>query len=127
MIERLPGQAVNMGRLICVLLAVLRLHSILFAKPVPVPGNITNHRWKWFKSCLGAIYGTYVNVHVPEADKGRYRTRKDTISTNVLAAFDRNCMFTYILPGWEGSTSDARVLRDPVSRVHGLKVPIGTT
>ncbi|KAL8538239.1 hypothetical protein ACS0TY_000277 [Phlomoides rotata] len=50
---------------------------------------------------LGAIDGTYVNVNVPEADKGRYRTRKGIISTNVLAACDRNCMFTYILPGWE--------------------------
>ncbi|KAL8457260.1 hypothetical protein ACS0TY_035199 [Phlomoides rotata] len=108
-----------------ILLAILRLHSILFVKPVPIPDDITNPRWKWFKGCLGAIDDTYVNVHVPEADKGRYRTRKDTISTNVLAACDRNCMFTYILPGWEGSTSDARVLQDSISRVHGLKVPIG--
>ncbi|KAL8499218.1 hypothetical protein ACS0TY_022264 [Phlomoides rotata] len=32
-----------------VLLAVLRLHSVLFAKPVPVPDDSTNPRWKWFK------------------------------------------------------------------------------
>ncbi|KAL8492235.1 hypothetical protein ACS0TY_023758 [Phlomoides rotata] len=34
-------------------------------------------------------------------------------------------MLTYILPGWEGSASDARVLRDSISRVHGLKVHVG--
>ncbi|KAL8481947.1 hypothetical protein ACS0TY_028188 [Phlomoides rotata] len=32
-----------------VLLAVLRLHSVLFAKPVSVPDDSTNPRWKWFK------------------------------------------------------------------------------
>ncbi|KAL8535642.1 hypothetical protein ACS0TY_011318 [Phlomoides rotata] len=53
--------------------------------------------------------------------------RKGTISTNVLAACDCNCMFTYILLGWEGSASDARVLRDSIARVHDLKVLICTT
>lgn len=33
--------------------------------------------------------------------------------------------FIYVLPGWEGSASDARVLRDVVSRTNGLKVPQG--
>ncbi|KAL8474649.1 hypothetical protein ACS0TY_031188 [Phlomoides rotata] len=122
MIERLSGQAVNL-----VLLAVLRLHSVLLRNQSPfqmiaqIPdGNGLRHR----SAFVDCIDDTYMNVHVPEADKGRYRTRKGTISTNVLAACDRNCMFTYILPGWEGSASDARVLRDSVSRVHGLKVPI---
>lgn len=32
---------------------------------------------------------------------------------------------TYVLPGWEGSAQDSRVLRDDVSRRHGLKVPNG--
>ncbi|KAL8474404.1 hypothetical protein ACS0TY_031032 [Phlomoides rotata] len=107
-----------------VFLAFLKMHTVLFVKPDPVPTDSTNPRWKWFKGCLGAIEGTYINVHVPKADKGRYRTRKGTIATNVLDACDRNCMFTYILPGWEGSASDARVLRDSISRVHGLKIII---
>ena len=33
--------------------------------------------------------------------------------------------FIYVLLGWEGSTSDSRVLRDAVSRPNGLKVPTG--
>ncbi|KAL8497367.1 hypothetical protein ACS0TY_020887 [Phlomoides rotata] len=110
-----------------VLLSVLKMHTVLFVKPDHVPNDSTNSRWKWFKGCLRDINDTYVNVHVPEVDKGKYRTRKSIISTNVLATCDRNCMFTYILPSWEGLAFDARVLRDFISRVHGLKVPIGTT
>ncbi|XP_052479088.1 uncharacterized protein LOC128034576 [Gossypium raimondii] len=33
--------------------------------------------------------------------------------------------FVYVLPGWEGSVADGRVLRDAISRRHGLKVPHG--
>ncbi|MFQ6629412.1 hypothetical protein Gotur_007721 [Gossypium turneri] len=31
--------------------------------------------------------------------------------------------FVYVLPGWEGSVADGRVLQDAISRRHGLKVP----
>ncbi|XP_074342840.1 uncharacterized protein LOC141680542 [Apium graveolens] len=34
--------------------------------------------------------------------------------------------FTYVLPGWESSTHDNRVLRDTLSRKKSLKVPQGT-
>ncbi|KAL6504693.1 hypothetical protein OROHE_023451 [Orobanche hederae] len=33
--------------------------------------------------------------------------------------------FIYVLLDWEGSAADSRVLRDAVSRTHGLKVPKG--
>nr|XP_048321746.1 protein ALP1-like [Ziziphus jujuba var. spinosa] len=33
--------------------------------------------------------------------------------------------FIFVLPGWEGSASDSRVLRDALSRPNGLKVPTG--
>lgn len=58
-------------------------------------------------------------------DKPRYRSRKGEICTNTLAVCDRNLMFVYILPGWEGSAADSRVLRDAINRNHGLKVPRG--
>ncbi|CAL5441922.1 unnamed protein product [Camellia sinensis] len=35
-------------------------------------------------------------------------------------------MFIYVLPGWEGSASDSRVLRDAISRPNGLRVPTGS-
>ncbi|KAL1568899.1 hypothetical protein AAHA92_00446 [Salvia divinorum] len=72
------------------------LHSTLLAKPVPVPDDSTDSRWKWFKGCLGALDGTYINV-----------------------------LFTYVLAGWEGSAGDSRILRDAMTRDDGLKVPKG--
>ncbi|KAL8470884.1 hypothetical protein ACS0TY_033455 [Phlomoides rotata] len=102
-----------------VLRSVLQVHNVLLVRPTPVPNDCTNprlsRRFRW------NIY----NVRVPAVDKGRYRTRKGQISTNVLAVCDRELRFVYVLPGWEGSASDARVLRDSVNWVNGLKVPVG--
>ena len=58
-------------------------------------------------------------------EKPRYRNRKGTISTNVLGVCSRDMKFIYVLPGWEGSASDSRVLRDAISRRNGLIVPTG--
>ncbi|KAG6473578.1 hypothetical protein ZIOFF_067495 [Zingiber officinale] len=55
----------------------------------------------------------------------RYRTRKGEIATNVLGVCTPNMQFTYVLPGWEGSAADGRVLRDAISRRNGLKIPQG--
>ncbi|KAL8528632.1 hypothetical protein ACS0TY_006175 [Phlomoides rotata] len=52
------------------------MHTILFVKPDSIPNDSTNPRWKWFKGYLWAIDDTYINVLVPEMDKGRYITRK---------------------------------------------------
>ncbi|KAL8537398.1 hypothetical protein ACS0TY_012514 [Phlomoides rotata] len=115
----------NRGGLVDVLTAILQLHSILLVHPEPVPDDdSTNHRWKWFKGCLGALDGTFVNVRVSTIDRRHYRTRKGQIATNVLVICDTNMKFVYVLPGWEGSASDARILRDFVNRPHGLKVQI---
>lgn len=75
---------------------------------------------------MGALDGTYIRVNVPEVDKPRYRTRKNDIATNVLGVCSQDMQFTFVLPGWEGSAADSRVLRDAVSRRHDLKVPRGT-
>ncbi|GAU43673.1 hypothetical protein TSUD_302360 [Trifolium subterraneum] len=74
---------------------------------------------------LRALDGTYIKVNVPEADKSRYRTRKGEIATNVLGVCSPDLQFIYVLPGWEGSAADSRVLRDAISRPNGLKVPQG--
>ena len=76
---------------------------------------------------MGALDGTYIRVHVPATDKPRYRTRKSEVATNVLAVCSRDMQFIFVLPGWEGSASDSRVLHDAVSRPNGLRVPTGKT
>ncbi|XP_057802107.1 uncharacterized protein LOC131017388 [Salvia miltiorrhiza] len=108
-----------------VLGAIIRLHEMFLSKPEAVPADCNDPRWQWFKGCLGALDGTYVSVMVGNEDKPRYRTRKGQISTNVLGVCDRKLNFSYVLAGWEGSAADSRILRDAISRPHGLKVPKG--
>ncbi|KAL0303495.1 UNVERIFIED_CONTAM: hypothetical protein Sradi_6217600 [Sesamum radiatum] len=108
-------------------MAVLRLHPILLPRPAPVQEGCQDHRWRWFKGCLGALDGTHVDTRVPETDKERYRNRKDQISINVLGVCSTDGKFTYVLSGWKGSAADSRVLRHAITNPHGLKVPIGIT
>ncbi|PPE01701.1 hypothetical protein GOBAR_DD01283 [Gossypium barbadense] len=108
-----------------VLNAVIRLQHVLFKKAEPITANSLDTRWKWFKNCLGALDGTHIKIRVPTIDKPRYRTRKGDIATNVLYVCTPDMQFVYVLPGWEGSVADGRVLRDAISRTHGLKVPHG--
>ncbi|KAG8387208.1 hypothetical protein BUALT_Bualt03G0229300 [Buddleja alternifolia] len=101
-----------------VLTVVLKLHPLLLVTPTPICDDCTDIRWKNFKGCLGALDGTYIDVQVRLVEKPKYRTRKGNISINVLGVVDRNAKFVYMLSGWEGSTTDSRVLR-------GLRVPFG--
>ncbi|KAG8372731.1 hypothetical protein BUALT_Bualt12G0097300 [Buddleja alternifolia] len=79
-------------------------------------------RWKWFPNAIGALDGTFVDLTVPAEVKSKYRNRKGALSTNVLGVCDANLKFLYVLPGWEGSASDARVLCDALQRPNCLKV-----
>ncbi|KAL0332848.1 UNVERIFIED_CONTAM: hypothetical protein Scaly_2186300 [Sesamum calycinum] len=74
------------------------------------------------ENAMGALDGTFVELKDPAEERSRYRNRKGAISTNVLGVCDANLKFLYVLPGWEGSASDARVLRDALQRPNGLKV-----
>ncbi|XP_057793845.1 uncharacterized protein LOC131010366 [Salvia miltiorrhiza] len=103
--------------------AILKLHVILLVKPDPVPEECDDPRWKWFKGCLGALDGTYINVLVSNSDKPRYKTRKGQIATNTLGVYDRNMKFVYALPGWEESAANSRILRYALNRPHRLRVP----
>ncbi|KAI4338248.1 hypothetical protein L6164_016591 [Bauhinia variegata] len=66
--------------------SVLRLQETLLRAPNPVPEDCLDERWKWFKSCLGALDGTHIEVNVPTIDKPRYLNRKGDVSTNVLGS-----------------------------------------
>ncbi|XP_009359457.1 protein ALP1-like [Pyrus x bretschneideri] len=108
-----------------ILHGVLRLQGTLLKVPEPIPNAYPDPKWSWFENCLGALDGTYINVHVPERDKPRYRSRKGEIATNMLGVCNVDMNFIFVYPGWEGSASDSRVLRDAISRPSGLKVPTG--
>ncbi|XP_028123612.1 uncharacterized protein LOC114320746 [Camellia sinensis] len=106
-----------------VLKAVLRLQANLLVTPNLITEASTNPRWNCFQNCLGALDGTYIKVCVPVVHQARYRTRKEEIATNVLGVCSRDMNFIYVLPGWEGSAADSRVLRDAINRPNGLRIP----
>jgi hypothetical protein len=64
----------------------------------------------YFNDCLRALDGTHIAVYVSVSQQARYRNRKGILSQNVLAVCDFNIRFVYILPEWEGSAHDGRVL-----------------
>ncbi|KAG8370559.1 hypothetical protein BUALT_Bualt14G0129700 [Buddleja alternifolia] len=95
-----------------VLTALIKLHPLILVTPKPVDDECTNARWKSFKGCLRALDGAYIDVQTPLLDKPRYCNRKRGISVNILGVVDREMNFVYMLPVWEGSETEGRVLRD---------------
>ncbi|KAL8536645.1 hypothetical protein ACS0TY_012006 [Phlomoides rotata] len=59
-----------------VLNCILRMHSIFLVQAQPIAEDSSDSRWGPFQGCLGALDGTYIEVHVPTTDKGRYRNYK---------------------------------------------------
>ena len=51
-------------------------------------------------------------MKVPHADAPRFRGRKYWPTQNLFAACDLDMKFTYVLAGWEGTTSDSRILKE---------------
>ncbi|XP_070667098.1 protein ALP1-like [Malus domestica] len=88
-----------------------------------VIGNSEREKWRWFENCLGALDGTLIPVTITAEERPRYRDRKGDISTNMLGVCGPDLRFFYVLPGWEGSASDARVLRDALHRSNRFHVP----
>ena len=91
----------------------------------PVPHKIhgSSRFSQYFRGCIGALDGTHIPVHVPEARRTAYRNRKSYLSQNVLAACDFDLKFIYVLSGWEGSAADSRVYED--ARAADFIVPNG--
>ncbi|KAL4338143.1 hypothetical protein AHAS_Ahas12G0180700 [Arachis hypogaea] len=74
------------------------------------------------QNCIGALDGTHIQVKVPKEDVSRYRGRKCFPTMNVLAACTFDLKFTYVLPGWEGSASDSRILENAIHNEDNLNV-----
>ncbi|BFG35074.1 hypothetical protein CerSpe_213480 [Prunus speciosa] len=102
--------------------------NVSIEESVAVFLNILAHNLKFRvdqkeKSGSGALDETHIPVTVSAEDRPRYRNRKGDISTNVLGVCDPDLKFIYVLSGWEGSTSDARILRDALARDNLFQVP----
>lgn len=75
------------------------------------------------QNCIGAIDGTHIPITTSGNKAAPYRNRKGTLSQNVMVVCDFDLNFTFISCGWEGSATDARVLRSALS--SGFQVPEG--
>jgi hypothetical protein len=76
------------------------------------------------QNCNGATDGTHIPITIAEEKAPPYRNRKGSLSRNVMVACDFDLNFTFISCRWEGSASDAGVLRPAISR--GFQVPAGS-
>ena len=58
-------------------------------------------------------------------DAPRYQGRKGYTTQNVLVACSFDLKFTYVLPGWEGTTSNSRIIKSSLTINDNLKSPQG--
>ena len=75
------------------------------------------------QDCVGAIDGTDVRASVPPKIQGRFRSRKDGTTQNVLTAISFDLKFTCVFAGWEDSAHDSHVLNDAFARPGGFSIP----
>jgi len=89
----------------------------------PISPNIYHNSklWPFFQGCLGAIDGSHIHLSPPSALQSLYRNRKGFLSQNCLFICNFDMEFTYILSGWEGSATNARVWHDALTK--GFSVP----
>ena len=101
-------------------------HYVKLPAKEQTPPEIRNNSklYPFFKDCRGAIDGTHIDIFVPDDAIPRYRNRKGGLSQNVLATCTFDLLFSYVLPGWEGSAADGRVFDN--ARRESLAIPPDT-
>ncbi|ETV72631.1 hypothetical protein H257_12381 [Aphanomyces astaci] len=110
-----------------VLDALLRLYAVVVTLPskdIPYEIHSNPKMFPFFEYCIGALDGTHVRATPPPSARMAFRNRKGFMSQNVLAACTFDLRFVYVLAGWEGSASDARVLNDALM-TKGFSIPDG--
>lgn len=98
------------------------IHQLSKNKPLTAQIAKDTKYNSYFKDCLGALHGTHILVHVPATDCALFRNRKGNLSQNILGVCTFNLKFCYVLPGWEGSAHNNRVLEDAIYN-HNFKIP----
>jgi hypothetical protein len=65
-----------------------------------------------FNNCIGAIDSTHIPVVVPSSKVVQHVGRHGYPTQNVLAIYDFDMRFTFVLAGWPRSVHDMRVFND---------------
>ena len=82
--------------------------------PLPTPNYIQSSPKfsPFFDATLGAINGTHVNGSLSAEECSTLRNRKGVLTQNCLIVCSFDLHFTYVLSGWEGSTTDSTLYHD---------------
>ena len=72
---------------------------------IPIPQHIlsSNSFTPYFDGCIGALDGTHMPIHVPEARCTAFHNWKEVLLQNILAICSFDMQFLNMLAGWEGS------------------------
>ena len=69
-----------------------------------------------------------MSARPPTGKTQQYRSRKNTVTTNVMCACDQDMRFTYVRSGREGSANDSQVLEKAIKDPkHGFPWPLEGT
>ncbi|KAJ3679508.1 hypothetical protein LUZ60_017519 [Juncus effusus] len=93
---------------------IIRFSSLLTPREI---SNSTKFN-PYFKDCIGVIDGTHVPITVQGQIQDPYRNRKQTLSQNVMVACNFDNRFIFVLAGWEGSASDALILKSAIDECN---------
>jgi len=98
---------------------------ICFPTGESIPTKIRNNPkfFLYFQDAIGAIDGSHIPVVPPSSCHEQFCNHKGFLSQNALFICNFNLRFTYVLSGWEGSATDARVYDDAIS--NDLQIPHG--
>jgi hypothetical protein len=109
-----------------VLRACLELYRNVVRLPqLRVPFQIQSNPkfYPYFIDCIGALDGTHIIAKLDAEHAPAFRNRYGYFSQNVLGVCTFNLQFAYVLPGWEGSAHDSRVLSHALA--HDFHIPEG--
>ncbi|CAH2060722.1 unnamed protein product, partial [Thlaspi arvense] len=72
--------------------------------------------YPYFKDYIEAIHDTHITAMVKSPEKACYHNRKGVILQNILAAYNFDLEFIYVISGREDSVHDSKVLQDALTR-----------
>jgi hypothetical protein len=55
--------------------------------------------YPFFEGYIKAINSIHIRIHIPNTDQAQYRNRKGYLSQNILAAYNFDLNFIYVLLG----------------------------
>lgn len=111
---------------VCRALSSLSTDFVRLPSPANVPKEIRNSSkfYPYFKDCIGAIDGSYIQGTPDPLNAAAYRGRKSGTGINVLFACTFDLRFCFVLAGWEASAHDSTVLNNAIAD-KGFDIPKG--